>query len=84
MDEGQACTPLVLRVIVDESDIRKVTLPSGIPNTLQTLSAKIRTQLGLLWEIRLQYMDEDFNDEFVNLTSVGEIKNKGTVKVIQL
>lgn len=72
----------ILRIIFgDESDSRKLTLPSGIPATVEDLHTSIKTFFELTEDFRLQYLDPDFK-EFMNLTSVSEIENKGTLKVI--
>ena len=74
--------PAVLRIIfADESDSRKLPLVTGIPSTVVELHATIKTFFQLKEEFRLQYMDTDFN-AFMNLSSVSEIQNKSTVKVI--
>nr|XP_046263321.1 uncharacterized protein LOC124068860 isoform X2 [Scatophagus argus]XP_046263322.1 uncharacterized protein LOC124068860 isoform X2 [Scatophagus argus]XP_046269583.1 uncharacterized protein LOC124072313 isoform X3 [Scatophagus argus]XP_046269585.1 uncharacterized protein LOC124072313 isoform X3 [Scatophagus argus] len=74
--------PAVLRVIFgDESDSRKLHLVSGIPETVDELHKMIKTCFQLNEDFRLQYMDADFS-EFMNLTSVSEIQNKSTLKVI--
>lgn len=74
--------PVVLRILFgDESDSRKLTLASGIPTTVEDLQTKIKTAFEVTDDFRLQYMDADFN-QFMNLTSVSEIQNKGTLKII--
>lgn len=77
--------PAVLRVIFndDGSDSRKLHLHSGIPETVQELHYLVKTTFELHEDFRLQYMDSDFN-EFMNLTSLSEIQNKSTLKVIYL
>ncbi|KAI4825536.1 hypothetical protein KUCAC02_021216, partial [Chaenocephalus aceratus] len=72
----------LLRIIfADQSDSRKLTLDSGIPATVGELHTFVKTSLQLKEDFRLQYMDVDFN-EFMNLTSVSEIQDKSTLKVI--
>lgn len=76
--------PAVLRVIFgDASDSRKLHLVSGIPETVDELHHLVRTCFQLHEDFRLQYMDSDFN-EFMNVTSVSEIQNKSTLKVINM
>lgn len=67
--------PAVLWVIFNDDgiDSRKLHLPSGFPETVKGLA--------LHEDFRLQYMD--FN-EFMNLTAMSEIKNKGTLRVIYM
>ncbi|KAL4008146.1 hypothetical protein ACER0C_001998 [Sarotherodon galilaeus] len=72
----------VLRIIFgDVSDSRKMHLDSGIPATLSELHMLVKTFFDLKEDFRLQYMDEDFN-AFMNLTSMSDVKDKGTLKVI--
>lgn len=59
----------------------KLTLPSGIPESVDNLKLEIQKQCRVEGEFRLQYMDNDF-DEFMNLTSTADLQDKGTVKVI--
>lgn len=54
---------------------------SGIPETVDELHDLVKASFQLHQNFRLQYMDSDFN-EFMNLTSVSEIQNMGTLKVI--
>lgn len=76
--------PAVLWVIFgDGSDSRKLHLVSGIPETVDQLHLLVKTCFQLHEDFCLQYMDSDFN-EFRNLTSVSEIQNKSTLKVIYL
>ena len=75
--------PAVLRVIFgDGFDSRKLHLVSGIP-TVDELHHLVKICFQLREDFRLQYMDSDFN-EFMNLTSVSEIQNKSTIKVIYM
>lgn len=76
--------PAVLRIIFgDESDSRKLHLVSGIPATTDDLHTIVKTSFQIKEDFRLQYMDTDFSD-FMNLTSMSEIQNKSTLKVITL
>ena len=73
----------VLRIILGENDSSKVTLPLGIPGSVDELKSEIKRQCEVSGDFRLQYKDIDF-DEFINLTSTSDIQNKATVKVIYL
>ncbi|KAK0148560.1 putative nuclease HARBI1 [Merluccius polli] len=75
-------TSAVLRIILGENDAAKVTLPLGIPDSVEELKSEIKRQCQLS-DFRLQYMDVVF-DEFMNLTSTSDIQNKATLKVIYL
>lgn len=75
-------SPAVLRIIFgDASDSRKLHLPYGIPASVEELHVLIKTFFQLKEDFRIQYMDSDFN-EFINLTSVSDIQNKSTLKII--
>lgn len=60
--------PVAIRIIFgDETDSRKLSLMSGIPDTVEELNSLIKTVFRLNEDFRLQYMDADFK-EFMNLT----------------
>ncbi|XP_070845586.1 sterile alpha motif domain-containing protein 3 [Chaetodon trifascialis] len=73
----------VLCIILGENDSKKLTLPLGIPGSVEELKTEIQRQCEVSGEFRLQYKDIDF-DEFINLTSTSDIQNKATIKVIYL
>ncbi|CAL8258678.1 unnamed protein product [Arctogadus glacialis] len=74
-------TPVKLRIIMGENNSEKLTLPSGIPESVEDLKLEIKRQCAVAEDFRLQYMDVDF-DEFINLTSTAALQHLGTVKVI--
>ncbi|XP_059366263.1 sterile alpha motif domain-containing protein 3-like [Carassius carassius] len=76
-------TRTVLRVIVTDNDIRKVTLPSK-PQTLDSLIEQLGQFLDLPYTFSLQYEDADFNGALVNLTDIADLPEKPTLKVISL
>lgn len=76
--------PFALRIIFgDETDSRKLSLMSGIPDTVEEFHEIIKTVFWINEDFLLQYMDADFK-EYMNLTSVSEIEHKSTLKVIYL
>lgn len=77
-------SPLRLRIILGEDDARKLILPAGTPVSIEDLCHTVKTSFGLQQDIRLQYQDEDFGNEFMNMSDVSEVKDKGTLKVIFL
>uniref|UniRef100_A0A8B9HMY7 PB1 domain-containing protein n=1 Tax=Astyanax mexicanus TaxID=7994 RepID=A0A8B9HMY7_ASTMX len=73
-----------LRVILGVDNASKLTLPTGIPDSVEDLIQVIRRHFALSVNFRLQYRDTEFDNEFVNLTATSEIKDKCTVKLIYL
>ncbi|XP_056295664.1 uncharacterized protein LOC130209821 isoform X2 [Pseudoliparis swirei] len=71
-----------LRVILGVDNASKITLPNGMPDSVEALEEEVKRQFRLPGNIRLQYRDIEFDNEFVNLTEISEIKDKSTVKVI--
>lgn len=80
MDE-QIQQSIKLRVIVSEDDIRKLSLPHGLPETVQELENTVRAECNVHNGFILQYLDHDFKD-FVNITLISDVRNKGTLKVV--
>uniref|UniRef100_A0A9J7XHJ2 Sterile alpha motif domain-containing protein 3-like n=1 Tax=Cyprinus carpio carpio TaxID=630221 RepID=A0A9J7XHJ2_CYPCA len=76
-------TRTILRVIVNENDIRKITLHSK-PQTLETLMEHLEEKLGLPYKFSLQYEDADFNNALINLTDIADLPERPTLKVISL
>ncbi|KAE8287211.1 hypothetical protein D5F01_LYC15180 [Larimichthys crocea] len=74
-------TPARLKVILGENNIEKLTLPNGIPESLEDLLGTIKTTFGLKDNLRLQYMDQDFGNDFFDLNSTTQLQNLGTVKI---
>lgn len=77
--------PVTLRILFGGAeDSRKLTFESGIPTSVDELCDVIKACFGLKEEFRLQFMDADFGNEYMNLTSTTEIKDKSTLKLIYL
>ncbi|KAL3064979.1 hypothetical protein OYC64_001089 [Pagothenia borchgrevinki] len=74
-------TPARLRVILGENNLEKRSLPNGIPESLDDLLCKLKTFFGLKGDVRLQYMDQDFGNDFFNLNSTTQLQDLGTIKV---
>lgn len=72
-----------LRVILEEHDIRKLTLPTGIPNTVEDLVSVVGKTFQIDWEFGLLYEDKDFGNQFFSVTSTADLHDKATVKVIR-
>ena len=74
--------PMKLRVILVENNCQRLVLPNGMPESVIELSQKIKTHCGVEGDFRLQYMDAEFGNEFMNLISTSDVEDKGTIKVI--
>ncbi|XP_038139855.1 uncharacterized protein LOC119782782 [Cyprinodon tularosa] len=74
--------PVKLRIILGENDSQRLTLQEGIPETVGELVQHIKRQCGVEDHFRLQFMDAEFGNEFTNLTSVSEIQDKSTLKLV--
>ncbi|KAI4896279.1 hypothetical protein NFI96_025685, partial [Prochilodus magdalenae] len=58
-----------LRVILGADNAAKLTLPTGIPDSVEDLIGEIRRHFAVSGNFRLQYRDAEFDNEFVNLTT---------------
>ena len=73
--------PAQLRVMLADHDVRKVVLPSGIPETVEDLHSVIRDTFSIARDFSVHYKDVDFG-EFFTLFSTTDLKDKDTVKVV--
>lgn len=64
-------TPAKLRIVLGADNCVKLTLPCGIPDSVDILKFEIQKQCGIEGVFRLPCMDNDF-DQFMNLTSLSE------------
>lgn len=71
-----------LRVVLEEHSIQKLTLPTGIPNTVEDLVSIITETFQLHGEFGLLYQDKDFDNQFFSVISTADLYDKATVKVI--
>uniref|UniRef100_A0A8C7XNI8 Uncharacterized protein n=1 Tax=Oryzias sinensis TaxID=183150 RepID=A0A8C7XNI8_9TELE len=55
-----------------------------LPESIEDLINEVKKQCGLDGSLKLQFMDSLFGNEFLNLTSVSEVEDKGTLKVIDM
>ncbi|KAM8772540.1 uncharacterized protein AB9X84_010280 isoform 2-T2 [Acanthopagrus schlegelii] len=78
----EMAAPVKLRVILGENDSQRLILQDGIPETIGELVQHIKRQCGVEDHFRLQFMDAEFGNEFTNLTSVLEIQDKSTLKLV--
>ncbi|XP_041804801.1 uncharacterized protein LOC121614792 [Chelmon rostratus] len=75
-------TPVKLRIIFGEDDIRKLVLPSGIPGTIQDLTDVIQETFRITGSFTVLYQDMDFGGQFFTLTSIEEVQDKATLKLV--
>lgn len=76
--------PVKLRIILGSNNAEKLTIETGMPKSVEDLSNEIKRHFDIEGDIRLQYMDSDFDNEFVNLNQICDIQDKSTVKIIHL
>ncbi len=76
--------PAKLRIILQDHDIRKLDLPHGLPGTVVELESIVRETFGLQGNFTLHYKDADFGEEYFSLTSTSDIKDKDTIKVVDI
>lgn len=71
----------LLRVILTEGDIRKVSLAKK-PDSVDALVVALKESLGLNYNFSLQYEDQDFGNALCNLTDISELQDRATLKII--
>lgn len=69
---------LMLRVVIDDDDIRKLTLNER-PDSIEELKTQLKDKLSLQYDFRLQY-----EDPLCNLTQITDLPERATLKVIPL
>lgn len=74
---------LLLRVIIAEDDIRKLTLNKR-PQSIEEFKVQLMDKLSLQYDFKLQYEDQDFNNALCNLTEITDLPERATVKIIPL
>uniref|UniRef100_A0A1A8V2N0 Uncharacterized protein n=1 Tax=Nothobranchius furzeri TaxID=105023 RepID=A0A1A8V2N0_NOTFU len=72
---------MLLRIILSEDDIRRITLDS-LPEDVQNFHSILKAKLGLDLDFVIQYQDPDFDKDLCNLTCMSDLpKDKATLKV---
>lgn len=71
-----------MKVIIDHRS-EKLTLPSGMPDTVEQLHKTVKDTYGLCEEFTIHYFDEDFGD-FFTLYCTNQVKHKGTIKIVSI
>ena len=62
--------PTQLHVIIKETKVNKLTLPDGIPSTVDKLLAAEQDHFQLQGSFTVMHMDKDFDNQFFTLTDV--------------
>lgn len=75
-------TQAILRVILGPDSSQRLVFSAGLPSTVAELETNIKIQCKIMKPFRLQFMDMLFGNKFVNLTSMEEIQDKATLKVV--
>lgn len=76
--------PAHVQVILSEHDVQKMTLPSGIPQTVEELHSHVQITFGIPGNFCLHFKDADFGNEFFSLLSTNDISDKSTIKVVYI
>lgn len=69
-----------MKVIIEHRR-EKLTLPSGIPSTVEQLHETVKETFELIDDFTLHCLDKDFGD-FFTLHTTTQVKHKGTLKVV--
>ncbi|CAK6984894.1 uncharacterized protein LOC127364511, partial [Scomber scombrus] len=76
--------PALLKVILGDNSCQRMNFPNGLPGSVNELVSEVQRQCGLHFDIRLQFMDPLFGNDFMNLTSMDEVLDRGTIRVIAM
>ncbi|CAL8242066.1 unnamed protein product [Merluccius merluccius] len=75
--------PTHLRVVIAETQVYKLTLPDGIPSTVDELLAAAQNHFQLEGRYTVMHMDKDFDNQFFTLTSTDVVNDKDTIKLVE-
>lgn len=67
--------------MITVQEVRKLLLPSGIPNIVDALKLTLKEAFAVTEEFSLQYMGSDFQDDFT-VSCTDQIWHKDTIKVV--
>lgn len=76
--------PLIVKILLTDGSCQRLNLAHGLPEPLEDLMTEVKKQCNIQGNIRLQFVDSLFGNEFMNLTSVSEVEDRGTLRVIDL
>lgn len=77
-------TPVILKIILTDGSSQRLTFRGGLPASIDDFMIEVKKQCGLEGNFRLQFKDSMFGNEFLNLTTVSEVEDKGTIKIIDM
>jgi len=72
---------MLLRVIVHDSDIRKVTIPEK-PADVDALKHVLQEKLQLTYTFSVQFEDPDFDNALCNVSDINDLPERATLKII--
>lgn len=75
---------MILKIVMPDGSSQRLTLSYGLPASIDDLRVEVKKQCGLRSDFKLEFMDSLFGNEFLNLTSMSEVKDKGTLRVTEL
>ena len=76
--------PANLRLILSGHNVQKLTLPSGIPGTVEELHSIVQVTFVTPGDFCLHFKDADFGNKFFSLVSTTCIVDKDTIKVVYI
>lgn len=77
-------TPVILKIIIPDGTSQRLTFSYGLPASIDDLMVEVKKQCGLQGDFKLQFMDSLFSYKFLNLTSMSEVEDKGTLRIIDM
>lgn len=77
-------SPALLKVLLGENSSQRMAFQNGFPGSVDELVSEVQRQCGLDFNSRLQFMDALFGNDFMNLTSMDEVQDRGTIRVIAM
>ena len=75
-------TLMILKVILTDGSAQRLTLPNGLPASLDDFLIEVKNQCGLTDHFKLQFKDSLLGGDFMNLTSLSEVEDRGTLQVV--
>ncbi|KAJ8349285.1 hypothetical protein SKAU_G00244150 [Synaphobranchus kaupii] len=74
---------LKLRVIIDDTSTRKISLPYR-PDTVCGLMSLLKEKLDMSYDFRLQFEDPEFDKALCDLENMADLPSIATVKVVRI